>query len=201
MAVFQINLIRERTIPARRRKAIFWGVSVYLVLCIALLAFVANHATRRLLATRRLRHEIVRLENQFQLVYPGMHDILAFARQSEQKLTAYARDLESIDAFLADRLNLSGLLASLKAPLPEGVHLFNLDLDQDDKTLSFDIVLPAGSMESSVNGARLANFWNADEVLMSQAGRIRSVAAQRNRVQNQQVMILRFTTALDGREG
>ena len=203
MVTFDINLIRARTMPAAQRKAVFWLVALYLLICIVLLAYVANHGTRRIVASSRLGREIRRLEGEFRAVYPGEKDILAFAQRSEERLTQDARRVEIIDEPMDKRVNLSGVLASLKAPLPPTVHLFNLKVDRHvggARELTFDIVIPAGPMETRVNPGRLVAYWNADEVLMSRTGRIRSVAAQRQNIQNDPVLILRFACGLNGGE-
>ena len=196
MAVFEVNLLKGRAISAPLRKIMFWGLSLYLVVCITVVAFLANWATQRLIRAARQRHSIDEQEKVFLRSHPDAHDILDFARQSEARLMTDARNLETIDALISRRVNLVAIVSALTAQLPARTYLLNFELVPKGRTITFDVAIPAGGMETRITGGQLMGLWNADEVLASNIEPVRAVSTERHRVLGQSALIMRFSAKL-----
>ena len=194
--LFEINLLKNRALSAPMRKAMFWGISLYLVLCIAALAWLANQGTHRLIRAARLQDEISKQEELFQRTHHRSQDILEFARRSRSRLEMDAQSLETIDKLIRNRVSLVNIISALTAPLPLGVDLLDLKLDSKDKQIAFSVVIPEGRAEQQISGGRLTSIWNADETLQFRLERIRAVATKRDRLQGDAVVVMQFSADL-----
>ena len=199
MLMFEINLLKGRAISASARKAMFWGLSLYLVLCIMALAYLANWGTQRLIRAARLRRSVDQQENTFRRSHPRAKDVLDFARRSESRLLADAKSLESIDGMIRHRINLVAVISALTASLPPRVHLLNFELKARLRTITFDVAVPAGGMERRISGGQLVALWNADDALKDNLQPVRAVSTKRNRVLGRSALIMRFTAELKQR--
>ncbi|MBT3296746.1 MAG: hypothetical protein HN919_22320 [Verrucomicrobia bacterium] len=196
MLMFEINLLKNRAISAPMRKAMFWGVSLYLVLCIAALAWLANRGTHRLIRAARLQDEISKQEAQFQRTHHRSQDILEFARRARSRLEMDAQSLETIDELIRNRVSLVNIISALTAPLPLGVDLLDLKLNSKDEHITFSVVIPEGRAEQQISGGRLTSVWNADETLQFRLERIRAVSTKRDRLQGDAVVVMQFSADL-----
>jgi len=200
MVVFEINLIRDQAIPARKRRALFWATSLYLLACGALLAWGANQATRRLIAAAHARQEIAQLNARARLGLPARGDALLQSRALQRQITDCAERLESVDRVLASRLNLPAILNGLLAPLPNGVYVINFDLDGPKRELTFDVAVPIRGTAADVSAGSWWRSGTPTPGLMSHLTRIRSEFTQRHKLEEKPVFYMRFASALaDGR--
>jgi hypothetical protein len=196
MLMFEVNLAKNRAISAPMRKAMFWGVSLYLSLCIAALAWLANHGTHRLIQVAQLRDDIGKQEAVFQRTHHRSQDILEFARRARTRLEMDAQSLETIDKLIRNRVSLVNIISALTAPLPLGVDLLNFKLDSKDEQIMFSVVIPEGRTEQRISGGRLTSIWNADETLQFRLERIRAVSTKRDRLQGDAVVVMQFSANL-----
>lgn len=192
MTVFEINLLRDRAAAPRMRKALFWGVALYLMLCIVALAWLANTTTHRLLRASRLGRQLDVAEQSFQSTRQRSENVLEFAERAERRLEMDAQSLECIEKVIRNRISLVSVITSLTAALPPGVDLLKLNLDGKKDQLTFAVVVPEGSAARQVGGGRLAAVWNADGTLQKRLGRIRAVSTRRDRVDARTVMVMQF---------
>ncbi len=196
MLMFEINLLKDRTASAPVRRALFWGVAAYLVVCIVLLAWFANSSTLRLLQARRLRREIEAAERDFQRAHHRAEDILEFARRAKTRLEMDAQSLEAIEQLIRNRVSLVNIISALTAPLPAGVDLLKLSLDDKDNEINFSVVIPEGRAEQQLSSGRLTSIWNVDETLQTRVERIRAVSTRRDRVDGRAVVVMQFSAGL-----
>ncbi|MBL7075960.1 MAG: hypothetical protein ISS31_00680 [Kiritimatiellae bacterium] len=194
--MFEINLLKDRTASAPVRKALFWGVVGYLVLCIIALAWQANSSTRRLLRAKRLRVDIEASEQEFHVAHHRAEDILEFARRAKSRLEMDAQSLEAIEKLIRNRVSLVNIISALTAPLPMGIDLLKLSLDDKEDEINFSVVIPDGSAERQVSGGRLTSIWNADETLQSRMARIRAISTRRDRADGRAVVVMQFSAEL-----
>jgi hypothetical protein len=196
MLMFEINLLKNRAISAPMRKAMFWGVSLYLALCISALAWLANQGTHRLIQAARLQDDISKQEVLFQRTHHRSQDILEFARRARTRLEMDAQSLETIDTLIRDRVSLVNIISALTVPLPVGVHLLDLKLDSKGDTLNFSVLIPEKQIEGRVSGGHFTSVWNADETLQTRLERIRAVSTKRDRVDGGVVLVMQFSANL-----
>jgi len=192
MAMFEINLLKDRTASAPVRRALFWGVAGYLIVCIIALAWLANNSTHRLLRAGRLRRSIEESENEFHRAHHRAEDILEFARRAKIRMEVDAQSLETIEALIRNRVSLVNIISALTAPLPVGVDLLKLSLDDNEDEISFSVVIPEGRAEQQISGGRLTSVWNSDETLQTRLDRIRAVSTRRDRVDGKAVVVMQF---------
>ncbi|NQU40783.1 MAG: hypothetical protein HQ523_12585 [Lentisphaerae bacterium] len=196
MLMFEINLIKNQSLSAPMRKLAFWGVVLYLVLCISGLAFLANRGTLRLIDARRLREHIMTLEDDFQKTHHRAQDILEFAVRAERRMEMDAESLEMIDKLIRNRVSLVNIISALTAPLPIGVDLLELKLDGDKKAITFGVIIPEGRAERHISGSHFTSVWNADETLQSRLELIRAVSTKRDRIDGGAVLVMQFAADL-----
>jgi hypothetical protein len=200
MLAFQLNLLRNETLPTEKRRALFLVMSLYLVVCGVLLVYAASRATHRLIAASKLRAEIADVEENIRSSHPGEKDVLPYSRLLKQEMTECADRLDGIAEVLKARVGLAGIIRNLAMPLPKGVHIVNLSLDGAKQELTFDVVVPIVGSTANVNAGQLVASWNTDTALMARISRIRSVVSQRYEMDERPVFVLRFTCMLAGRE-
>ncbi len=196
MVMFEINLMKDRAFSAPVRKVLFWGVSLYLVICIAALAGIANWGTHRLIAAARLRESLAEQEEQFHKTHHRSQDILEYARRARTRLEIDAESLETIDGLIRNRVSLVSIISALTAPLPVGVDLLNLTLNGKEGSINFSVVIPEGRSDDRISGGRLTSIWNADETLQLRLERIRAVSTKRDRLQGKTVVVMQFSAGL-----
>lgn len=194
--MFEINLMKDRTVSAPVRKALFWSMSLYLALCIGALAWLANWGTQRLIGARRLSENLREQEREFQRSHHQMQDVLEFARHAKTRLELDAQSLEAVDALIRDRVSLVNIVSALTAPLPAGVDLLRLDLDGKEQEITFSVMVPEGRAEQQIAGGYLTSIWNADESLQYRLDRIRIIATKRDRVQGEAVVVMQFAAGI-----
>jgi hypothetical protein len=120
MPVYQINLIRARTTPPGRRRAIFLGMMVYLLVCGGILAWMANGASRQFVYSSRLRTQITALEQQFRREHPGKTDILAYGKDLKQSLQELTGSLEAVRKVCGQRVDVARVLLRILLPPAAG---------------------------------------------------------------------------------
>jgi hypothetical protein len=196
MLMFEINLLKDRAVSAPVRKALFWGVVAYLVLCIVALAWLANSSTHRLLRAARLRRDVDASEWEFHKSHHRSQDILVFAQRAKSRLEMDAQSLETIEKLIRNRVSLVNIISALTAPLPAGVDLLKLSLDGRADELNFSVLIPEGRAEQQISGGRLTSVWNADETLQSRLERIRAMSTRRDRIDGRAVVVMQFSAAL-----
>ena len=196
MVMFEINLLKHRAISAPVRKVMFWGVSLYLVLCISALAWLANWGTHRLLRAARLRESVDELELQFQKTHHRTQDVLEFARRAKSRLEVDAQSLETIDGLIRHRVSLIDIVSALSGPLPARVHLLNFRLSRKTESVEFDIVVPTSGPESRLRGVDLMSLWNANASLRANLNPVRAISTERHTVHGQSSLVMRFTAKL-----
>jgi hypothetical protein len=199
MSTFEINLIRTRVLPPARRKALFWGVVGYLVVCAVVLVLVAHTATREFVSARWKRSDMLRIEREFREAHPTQPDMLTYASVLGNQATSLLDTLGEVDDALARRSHLTLLLRRLSVPLPDEAHLLQFKMDTDERTLEFEIAAPIVSAEGLVpSAAEMVSVWKQDELLMTQLSDIDAVASTRMLVDGRAAYILKFSGELAG---
>ena len=196
MAIFEINLIRDQVLSARKRLARFWATSLYLLVCGVLLVGGANQATRRLIAAAHVREEMPQFIRPSRPSQPLRGDALRQLRTLRQQTADFADRLENVDRVLMSRIDLPSILRGLVVPLPNDVQIVDLALDGQQQAITFDVVVPISGAAADVSAAQLLALWNADTALTSHLTRIRSESSQRHKFDEKPVFIMRFTSTL-----
>ena len=123
MADFNVNLIRDMVTPYARRKQMFWGMVVYLIVFGVAVVFVAGDLTRKMIGTAAGRREVEDVEARAWKGEERKGDIESYARSMEGELRSASGKLKSIDNMLGKRRGLARVLGGLISPLPQAVKL------------------------------------------------------------------------------
>ena len=79
MAEFTINLIKDRVMPLKKRRRIFWSMISYVSTCIFAVVAIVFMASRELLHASRQRADMARITTKFREDHPGQSDIFRYS--------------------------------------------------------------------------------------------------------------------------
>ena len=200
MADFRINLVKDTVLPFRKRRLVFWGMLVYVVLCGAILAWIARAGTRSLIETSSRRELVAAEEREFRASAGTDADIVSYAATVEREMRECHTKLQSVNAILAKRVGLARILGGLVAPLPHEVNIIGFEMDDSEETIKFSVAA-RGTGKDAFSAGQYIALWSRDEGLMSMIGGIRSTISERKTTEGAPLMIFRFECALAGGEG
>lgn len=192
MAGIGINLIKGRTMSVAKRRRQFWFMMVYLAACSACVVLAANYATKSYITARRRRNEMKRLESRFLNQHEGGGTLPRYAAQLRDEMDRIAEDLDTAGDLLERRIRLASVLAGLALPLEGSVNISELSFDGDAGIMRFSLVTPASPRGEAIRATDLVAAWNENPIVTSQMGPVTPVGTQRDKVNGQPVIILKF---------
>ena len=201
MAVFEINMVRERVMPPAHRTAWLWFRLVYLGACGALLAYLLNTITRDVVAANQRSDELSRIEAK--TLRPGSpsggSEVLSYAHKLGQEMARHVDALDTVNRVLGRRPSLAQILAGLATPLPAGARLGRYELGGEKREMVFDIyVVPDGTGEGLFPRDLIA-LWRKDAALTSALEAIESLHSQQTRFSGRSIDVWTFTCRLTER--
>lgn len=191
MVKFKVNLIRDRVLAKPLRKALFWGVLVYLLLCGAGLAYLVHRDTSRFVDITGHYREMKAVEEQLMLSHPGSKDVISHLKEVKPLLVKNANILSGIDRGLDLDFNFASILLGIAKPLPKDCVLRSVGYKKKSGVLKFSVSTPVNKPTSRLAG-QLIDIWKKDAELWRQLGDIRSEASSREYQAGRAVMIHRF---------
>ncbi len=201
MAHFEINLIRDRTLPRPLRKGLFWGLLAYLVLSGIGLAIVAHRAALRFVDATAQHRELRVIERQFKADHPNEKSVLSCAQGLQKRMDTSVGVLSGIEGTLRNSFSLSRLLLGLAKPLPADCVLVNVDLRTKAGMIQFSVMTPASKTQNLTAG-KIIDFWAQEGTLEAQLKEIRAETSQREYRAGRPVLVHRFSATLaTGRGG
>ena len=196
MAVFEINMARDRVIPASRRKTWYTVLMLYLALTGVILALLAGAVTRHLVTAFDRCRDVSRLEGECLRSCPGQEDIAGYAGQVGARMARYADTLEAIAGVLSNRTHAATLLFGLAVPLPEAMALNNVDMNADKREIAFEVWVPESGAAIGMTPPSLIPLWTRHPMLAAQVTQIASVNSQRTKINGRGFSLWRFTGLL-----
>ena len=193
---FQINLIKNRVLGFKKRRAVFLALIMYLAACALALVYLSNRVSDKFVSSARLRQEVMDLEHKFRQLQPKQADLLEYSSGVKTKTAQYIQKLEVIERVLSGRINLARLMQKFSEILPASAYINNLSLDSKKQALDFDVVLPEDAAAGNFNTSQLISAWQKDSTVMADIEYIKSSSSQRQKISGQSVAILKFSCSL-----
>jgi hypothetical protein len=197
---YQINLIRDRVMPARQRRALFAGLTVYLFACIALCLWLAYDASSRFAHSIGQRELGERVGRPGGLPCEGAADVEECAATLTARVDAAADRLNAIQGILQRRVDVVRCILALAGQLEPGMELMRFDLDTAARRLKFDIVVHSDPEAGKGGADKFAATLAADAWLGRQVRDVRPVGVQTERLEGEPVQVWRFEAAVAGRD-
>ncbi|MBU0676590.1 MAG: hypothetical protein KJ626_00605 [Verrucomicrobia bacterium] len=192
MTSFKINLIRKDVLPADKRHQLFWFVVFYCIVCAIVLVVVVSGVTRRLVKATDDRKEASRIQTTFREMHPGHNDIMVYANGLRNEVQKAAEELADLENIVDRRIYLAHILKDLSAPLSLGVRITDIEVSRDSAEMSFDLVIPERLAGKEINERDLLEKWAAAPELSKRVRNIHSVVSQRQKIEGQAVLVIRF---------
>ncbi len=200
MTHFEVNLVQGRVIPLRKRRLMLVGMTVYLVICLALLLVTVSGLVTDVEKGRDLYRQVERTEKFFWEDHPKQYRLLTYVPSLRVKLDELIGKLDGVHAVLVKRCDAVRIVMRLTASIPRSATMSNLDLDPGKGTLSFDLTVPVDEAGYTFSTSEVLDQWSADSMLMREVSTIRAGATQRQRMWGRTVFVIRFSGELRGKE-
>jgi hypothetical protein len=186
MTAFEVNLIRDRTPAPARRKALYWGLLVYLGLCGMLLVTVVYIDTYRMITAIEYQREAAAIRRAFAERYPQQEDAISLAKSLQEGLEEDLAKVKSIEDLVDRSAHLTRILLGLTIPMSRDVVLNELRLDQETGRLVFTLSVPEAEARKAMD---LIAVWNSSANLNREVTRFRTLSRNQT-VEGGRVMVL-----------
>jgi len=196
MPTFQINLIRNRPVPLPQRRPMALALLLYLLVSGSVLAWAVHQATREVQAAR-LQTRLIREQSQrFLSMRKGWRSLDAYAQSLRRQMGQAGATLGTVGQLLRKRLPVAHLLRDLAAPLPDNVHLINIEIDQAGGMLRFDLAIPMDAPDGTPNMSAILSAWRSAPLLKRAAADLRERSSQQSTLKGSPVFLMHFEAAL-----
>ena len=196
MNSFEINLIKGRVPLPEKRKIIFLSIILYLAACSLVLVFLCYSITANFVKLSYDKRQLGRIEKEVSGHYSQGRSMFNYASDMKAEIGKHIDTIETISSVLQKRVNLAILVRSFFAVLPSGAYIDNFMLDSAGKRLSFNVIMPAGSIETVFDASELISAWKNNASLMSNIDRIELVMSQRQKIGEESMFISEFSCSL-----
>jgi hypothetical protein len=196
MAYYEINLIKDSVTRASRRRLIRWILFVYILGCGAAVVAICYRGAQNLVALREQRDRVERLERHLLADTAAARDVPQSVKALYGDLASSAEKLARADAFLGQRIFVVPILLGLVAPLPSESALANLEVDQKNGSLRFDLIMPINPADHVTHSSLLLAAWNGDPHLVKRVQDIRLVTTQQKNIRGRKVFVAHFEGTL-----
>jgi hypothetical protein len=194
--MYELNLIKDRAIPPRRRKALYWSLLVYLGLCGALLVLVVYVDTYKMIAAVEYMREAREIRRTFSEKHPGEKDIISFARSLEREIQADIKKVQAIEDLVDRNAHLTRILLGLTVPMSQGITVDDFRLDHGTRKLTFTLQVPEDEAEMAMD---LIAVWNASTNLNREVSRFETVSRNEPSREGQAMVLLEVEGTLKGK--
>ncbi|MFH1622278.1 MAG: hypothetical protein ABIA97_04065, partial [Candidatus Omnitrophota bacterium] len=179
-----------------KRKKVFLSISAYFFICVLVFIVFIIRIGTGLISLNSLKKETLSLENRLNQGQP-QRDISEYNEELRLKITSYLNKLNAIDGVLSKTTDTTELLQRISKPLPKRSYIDDFNLDNDKKTINFNVVSPVGENEQEINLSDIIALWKKDQVLMSIINQINSSQSKREKKGQDSVLISQFSCTLD----
>ena len=193
-ADFRINLAKDITSSEEGRTRFYNGMLIYLVLCSAVLVFVAFFTSTNIQTFLKNRDERAMLLRR--VAMQEGFDISAFKNPDKiyDELEAHAANIAALKKVLSQRVQLLPVIHNLFVDLPEGVVLQSLSANKSE--MAFGLVMPPPAEQSRDPVQQLRAAWEKNEELMKRVATIRPVTGERRTMGSKSVFYVQFECIL-----
>lgn len=193
---FRINLIKNSTLPLKKRKAIFLSMVSYLSICAIIFIILCIKIRFNFAGINRERENVARAEKTFCQSNPSIKSASTYNADMRSRMIQHIETLEAVEDVLSKRINLTPLLIRFALPLPSDAYIDNFKLDTSKKGLSFSVITPSTKTKNGSYTSGLISAWKNDSILMANIKHIESSASQRKNEGKDTSLILEFSCSL-----
>ena len=140
--MFEINLIKDRVLPPRRRKALYWGLLGLPGAVRRLLVFVVYTDTHQMIAAVDNMHEATAIRKSVQEGPPGEKDMITFARTLEKGDPDDIEQVRAVEDLVDQSAHLTRILLGLTVPMSREIILDDFRLDRAAQKVAFKLSVP-----------------------------------------------------------
>ena len=196
MTDFRINLAKTSVSSAEERQKFYNGMLVYLVLCAAVLVYVAYLSSVHIMEAYHANKENRMLVKTVSASSSFSKAFYKSPEKAYQNLEVYAADLDVLRTALSQRSQFLPVMSQLFSDFPEDVALQSLSASANSKKLSFGLALPLSDREKGDPVRKLQASWSGNEALMQQVHSIRPVTGERRMVGDRPTFFVQFECIL-----
>lgn len=196
MIEFRINLIRDRVPSAARRRRRYWAIIVYLAAAGMVLTMALGVSAARLTEARLLRRQQDRLEEKFRAAHGDGGTIRTYAADAEQQMINQLNTLRAVNARLAETARPAELIYALLSALPEQSSLQRFSLNNEERTVTFDVMIMGGGAGRGGGAADLVTRWTQDLQVSAHLEQISFLGSQMDGNVLRKDMVWRFSGQL-----
>ena len=197
MVEYRLNLIRDRIVPSRWRKALFLHMTLHVGACGLLLAWVKWQATRNIVRGRQNRRKAAELTRQFVQGEASAEGVFEYADLLRAGLALRAETLDEIGDALKTRPDLARIMLGLSNQLPYGVYITDFDFDSAQRQVDLQLMITEGADLAKLSISKLIERWQGDELLEGRIKSIKSVTSQTASVDERKISVWQFMCALN----
>ena len=194
--VFRINLARDYVDSRKRRRLLYLGVHLHILVCGLLMVGIAYLSTDKLVAIQNDRREIENIRAQFRKTYPENDDMGAYVDALKTQLVVSEEVMDSVADILQERVDLAQVLLGLAHPVYDVGSLSRFEWRRDKGELLFDIHAYVQSGRSGVTARDLISLWQDDPVLVKRVKDISSLSTERDVAGSRVTMVFSFVCTL-----
>jgi len=194
--ILNINLAKEYVDSSKKRRMIYWGIHLYILVCGLALVGIAYLSTRKLVSVQTDRQEIKAMHREFVELYPGYEDSADYISTLQNQLEISQEVMSQVGGILQERVDLAPVLLGLAHPLVEIGRLNRFELARKVNQLEFDVSVPMPEKGNTLSARDLMNRWRNDPALMYRLGNISNLSTERDIESGRPVMIFKFACTL-----
>ena len=201
MSEYAVNLVRQQTLPARKRRVFFLLMLAYVALSGVFLVVACASASSRFSSALQQWSDARKLDAEFRREYDTNLTIDQYGRQMEKDLARARTELEQIRDSMTRQIVANRVLIGIASALPPPAYLRNVKMDAAKRTVSFDVAVPlrqAGQPEFV--SSHLIGLWGRDPALSREIQRIEATASERQNIDMSPYLIWKFSAKLGGGE-
>jgi glucosamine 6-phosphate synthetase-like amidotransferase/phosphosugar isomerase protein len=154
--------------------------------------FLFLQAGSSLMRMNRFNKAVLSLEKKLQ-IGSKERNLSKYNEEMKAEITQYLNKLKAIDSVLSRSLDPAQLLQRISKALPKGSYIDDFNLDNDKKILDFNIVSPVSASGETMDISELIALWKMDKALMSAIENIASSHSERQKNDQELVLISKFS--------
>lgn len=199
MVPYKLNMARGFVLPLEsRRKWMRWFL-VYVVVMGTLIALTLYDVVQETGYWGTQRDVLKLREARILAGLTGCGTMAECRASLDGKLSACARDLETVVAFGKKEFPVGKILKGLVEPLPAGVEVSRVDFDGEAGKLGIDVVVPTDVKGfDSLTPPTLVTLWEKEPLLAGAVSQISVETTERMKLIGMNVVCWRFSAVVGG---
>jgi hypothetical protein len=196
MVDFNINLAKTMVSTPEQRQRFYNRMLIYLVLCAAVLVYVAYLASLNLVKVVQSNRESDALILTTSSITDQGKTFYKNPDETYQQLNIYAKDLETLRNLLSKRAHFLPVLNQLFVDFPDDIALQSLTATASSKTIGFGLVAPYLDEKGESPVGKLQAQWKGNKELLNRTTGVRQVTSERRLIDDTAAVFVKFECVL-----